>query len=72
MHYTLRRDGVIRKAIESSPLMTRDKRITTTVSIGIAGYPNQGHDLDSVMERADNAMYSSKNSGKNRTTLYAA
>ncbi len=62
----------IRKAIESSPLTTRDKKVTTTVSIGIAGYPNQGHDLATVRERADHAMYKSKNDGKNRITLFAA
>lgn len=62
----------IRKSIESSPLTTRDKKISATVSIGIAGYPNQGHDLDTVLERADHAMYASKNGGKNRITLYSA
>jgi len=62
----------IRKSIESSPLTTRDKKVSATVSIGIAGYPNQGHDLDTVLERADHAMYASKNGGKNRVTLYSA
>jgi diguanylate cyclase (GGDEF)-like protein len=46
--------------------------VTVTVSIGIAGYPNQGHDLETVLERADHAMYASKNGGKNRITLYSA
>ena len=62
----------IRKSIESSPLTARDKKVSTTVSIGIAGYPTQGHDLDTVLERADNAMYTSKSGGKNRITLFAA
>jgi diguanylate cyclase (GGDEF)-like protein len=62
----------IRRSIESSPLTTRDKKIAATVSIGIAGYPNQGHDLETVLERADHAMYASKNGGKNRITLYSA
>ena len=62
----------IRKSIQSSPLTTRDKKVALTVSIGIAGYPNQGHDLDTVVERADHAMYASKNAGKNRITLYSA
>lgn len=60
----------IRKSVESSPLTTRDKKVATTVSIGIAGYPNQGHDLETVLERADHAMYASKNGGKNRITLF--
>lgn len=62
----------IRKSIESSPLTTREKKVAATVSIGIAGYPNQGHDLDTVLERADHAMYASKTGGKNRITLFAA
>jgi diguanylate cyclase (GGDEF)-like protein len=62
----------IRKSVESSPLTTRDKKVTVTVSIGVAGYPNQGHDLETVLERADHAMYASKNGGKNRITLYSA
>ena len=62
----------IRKSVESSPLVTRDKKVAATVSIGIAGYPNQGHDLDTVLERADHAMYASKTAGKNRSTLYSA
>ncbi|MDH3289021.1 MAG: GGDEF domain-containing protein [Betaproteobacteria bacterium] len=61
----------IRKSIESSPLTTRDKKVTATVSIGIAGYPNQGHDLETVQERADHATYASKNGGKNRITLFS-
>ena len=60
----------IRKSVESSPLTTRDKKVAATVSIGIAGYPNQGHDLETVLERADHAMYASKNGGKNRITLF--
>jgi diguanylate cyclase (GGDEF)-like protein len=60
----------IRKSVESSPLTTRDKKVNATV--GIAGYPNQGHDLETVLERADHAMYASKNGGKNRITLYSA
>jgi len=61
----------IRKSVESSPLTTRDKKVAVTVSVGIAGYPNQGHDLETVLERADHAMYASKSGGKNRSTLYS-
>ena len=38
-------------------------KVTATVSIGIACYPNHGGDLDSVLEKAD---------GKNRTTMFPA
>ena len=62
----------IRKGVESSPLATREKKVVTTVSIGVACYPNHGADLDTVMEKADQAMYASKANGKNRTSLFSA
>jgi diguanylate cyclase (GGDEF)-like protein len=62
----------IRRGIETSPLATREKRVTATVSIGIACYPSHGADLETVLEKADQAMYASKAGGKNRITLFSA
>jgi GGDEF domain-containing protein len=59
----------VRERVEASVTTTRDKQINTTVSIGIAGYPEHASDLDSVMEQADQALYTSKTSGKNRVTV---
>jgi len=42
------------------------------VSIGVACYPDHGADLETVLERADQAMYASKSAGKNRTTAFSA
>jgi len=39
-----------------------------TVSIGVAGYPSDAHDRDSLIMAADKALYSSKLNGKNCTT----
>lgn len=61
----------IRRSMETSPLPTRDGVMTATISIGIAGYPNHGPDFDSVLEKADQAMYASKTGGKNRTTMFS-
>lgn len=60
----------IRKSVESRPLGTRDRSIPNTVSIGIACFPDHGNDLETIIERADRAMYVSKNQGKNRVTLF--
>jgi diguanylate cyclase (GGDEF)-like protein len=60
----------IRQEIESMALATRTEPIRTTVSIGIACYPDHGSNLDIILEKADLAMYSSKSEGKNRTTVY--
>ncbi len=62
----------IRRSMETSLLPTRDGTVTATVSIGIAGYPNHGADFESVLEKADQAMYASKTGGKNRTTMFSA
>ncbi len=61
----------IRQQIESAALATRTEPVNTTVSIGIACYPDHGSNLDIIMEKADIAMYSSKTGGKNRTTVYS-
>jgi len=62
----------IRRSMETSLLPTREGTVTATVSIGIAGYPNHGADFESVLEKADQAMYASKTGGKNRTTMFSA
>jgi diguanylate cyclase (GGDEF)-like protein len=59
----------IRKSVEATPLVTRDHRVSATVSIGIACYPNHGVDFESVLEKADQAMYASKSAGKNCVTV---
>jgi diguanylate cyclase (GGDEF)-like protein/PAS domain S-box-containing protein len=42
-----------------------------TVSLGIAGYPEGGTTVDDVIRKADEALYRSKNDGRNRATLLA-
>ncbi len=42
-----------------------------TVSLGIAVYPDHGRTLEEILQAADKALYESKRSGRNRTTLYA-
>ncbi len=46
----------------------KDFRIST--SVGIVLVPRDGSEYKEVFEKADNAMYYSKNSGKNRYTIY--
>ncbi|WP_456374220.1 EAL domain-containing protein [Thiolapillus sp.] len=39
-------------------------------SIGIARYPEDGHDLQSLLKAADSAMYAAKSQGKHRYVFY--
>ena len=62
----------LRQRVEAALLATRERPVTSTVSIGIAAYPEHGASLEAVIERADQAMYASKEAGKNRVTIAAS
>jgi len=55
----------IRKEIESTSFTYKETRIWVTVSMGITEYI-RGQDLHQFIERADQALYRAKNSGRNR------
>lgn len=59
----------IRSKIESSHLIYSGKTINVTVSIG-ATLHRKGDNYDDLMGRADEAMYSAKSKGKNRTIIF--
>ena len=59
----------IRERIATTPLQLGGKQISITASMGIATYPDHGKEYERVFEAADNALYSSKTSGKNRVTI---
>lgn len=42
-----------------------------TVSLGIAVYPDHGRALEELLQASDKALYESKRTGRNRTTVYA-
>jgi diguanylate cyclase (GGDEF)-like protein len=47
-------------------------QISTSLSIGVVSYPEDGQTSDELMIAADEAMYSSKRLGKNRVVGYAS
>jgi diguanylate cyclase (GGDEF)-like protein len=53
-----------------SPFPFDGAMLSTTLSAGLAGYPEDGPDVKTVMANADEAMYISKRTGKNRLTIY--
>ena len=59
----------IRKTIASTPLNAQGSKMSTTVSAGVATFPDHGRDLATIMNCADQALYVSKKGGRNRTSV---
>lgn len=47
------------------PLRVDDKELTMTVSVGVSMYPDDGSDFDTLLKKADMAMYQAKHDGGN-------
>jgi diguanylate cyclase (GGDEF)-like protein len=62
----------IRKHIASAPLEIDGRSLATSVSIGIACYPEDGATLDALAAHADGALYSAKQDGRNRSVKFRA
>jgi len=62
----------IRDSVVGSPLDLDGKRIVSSVSIGIASFPEDGRTLDALAARADRALYRAKQDGRNRTVKFQA
>lgn len=60
----------ILNGMSANPFESHGKKLFTTISAGIAGFPEDGPDIRTVMSNADTAMYVSKRSGKNRVTVF--
>ena len=62
----------IRKSIEVSRFDIRGGDTNTTASLGVASYPEDGGNLDVILDKADKAMYRAKQLGRNRVMAYTA
>jgi len=61
----------IRRAVEISRFDVRSGDTNITVSLGVASYPEDGGNLDVILDKADKAMYRAKQHGRNRVVAYA-
>lgn len=52
------------------PFTMGDATFKLGVSIGIASFPKDGENFETLFKNADTAMYAAKNSGKNRSMFY--
>lgn len=56
--------------LATSPIVIGGRSFTVNTSIGIAKFPDNGLDSDTLLRHADTAMYAAKKSGKNRYALF--
>ena len=54
------------------PYAVGDEELHSTASIGLAFYPNDGEDSDTLMKNADTAMYHAKSLGRNNVQFFTA
>ena len=52
------------------PVHAYDELLTQTISIGVAGFPVHADTLETLIERADQALYAAKRAGRNRVVQY--
>lgn len=60
----------LRSAVENTSFDVDGLKINTTVSIGIATYPDNVYMPEELLEKADEALYESKNAGRNTVVSY--
>ncbi|WP_398465038.1 diguanylate cyclase [Tardiphaga sp.] len=59
----------IRRAVELAIIGEGDIRLSTTVSVGVSLIGDSDRDVQDMIERADQALYVAKNTGRNRCFL---
>ena len=64
----------MRKAVELLKITANDFCIETTISVGVTSYlvsPGK-KEKSEIISEADNALYMSKNTGRNKTSIHNA
>jgi diguanylate cyclase (GGDEF)-like protein len=65
---------VLAKLLErlSAPIVVDGHELSSSVSIGVAIYPDDGPDFDTLLKKADMAMYRAKDAGRNTYRYFDA
>jgi diguanylate cyclase (GGDEF)-like protein len=61
----------IGKTVATAPVEFEGRHIESSVSIGLACYPEDGRSLDAIQARADRAMYRAKEQGRNLVAKFS-
>jgi diguanylate cyclase (GGDEF)-like protein len=56
----------LRKSVELKEIKAFDESVRTTVSVGMATYPEDGDNVEILIEKADTALYKAKRGGRNK------
>jgi two-component system sensor histidine kinase/response regulator len=67
----LRRANEWRLELSRTPVRYGDFMINVTFSAGVAVFPDHGIDIDTLLSRADQALYRSKEEGRNQVTCFS-
>jgi diguanylate cyclase (GGDEF)-like protein len=60
----------IRRQVERENFMAEGEFTRASVSLGVATYPEDSKEMLDLIDKADQALYKAKNSGRNNTCLY--
>ena len=58
-------------SVIAQPFMIEGNEVFSGCSIGIALYPHDGEDMDTLLKNADTALYHAKNAGRNTYQLFS-
>lgn len=61
-------DG-LRNKIKNTPIKNGDNSVCVKVSVGVSAYPETTNEINALIDRADKAMYYSKQNGRDRLTV---
>ncbi|MFA6217367.1 MAG: GGDEF domain-containing protein [Candidatus Omnitrophota bacterium] len=60
----------IRQSLEASSTKIYDEELKVTISIGISVFPDDSREMDSLIEKADAALYKAKEAGRNQVRVW--
>ena len=60
------------RQVMQQPFHLGDRDVVLTASIGIAFYPDDGEDAETLLKHADTAMYHAKDEGRNNCQFYSS
>ena len=61
----------LKQLVEVYSIRAYDERLTQTISIGVAAFPDHADTVEQLIDRADQALYAAKRAGRNRVVQWS-